>query len=66
MSSKRGVRRRACGRKRRMTKGEAYATAKRLATIGRIGQEPYHCPFCGGWHTGKLSHTGLGLHEGAA
>jgi hypothetical protein len=49
MSSKRGVRRKACGDKRRFaTEDDAVPAAKAL------GISWYHCRWCGAWHIGHM------------
>jgi hypothetical protein len=60
VSSKRAIRRRACGRKIRHASLEA-ARAHIGELHGRKGYQgllnAYHCSFCGGWHVG---HAGGG------
>ena len=42
----------ACQRKRKYTKDQAYAMARRLNKKGRY-LHAYKCPVCDGWHIGK-------------
>ena len=50
MSSKRRIRRNACGKKKRHLTAEGATIAARKTT-GR-GAQPYHCPFCKFYHVG--------------
>lgn len=56
MASKRRVRNRACGRKKRHESQEtATKEMNRLIRVRRVGDSPlsvYRCPWCGGWHVG--------------
>jgi len=55
VASKRRIRRRSCGNKRRhVDETAARKEIHRLATsVGPIGfMVPYRCGFCSGWHIG--------------
>jgi hypothetical protein len=40
--------------KDRMSKGEAKSMAKRQQSRASAKLRAYRCPFCAGWHIGKL------------
>lgn len=53
MSSKRHIRRKACGRKYRYTSVEAAVDAAFQRTrVTRTKIQAYRCRFCKGWHIG--------------
>ena len=53
MASKRGLRRRQCGNKLKLTKEEAIKKAWKMG-LDRPGQsfDGYKCMMCGSWHVG--------------
>lgn len=55
MSSKRRLRRKACGRKVRHTsKGNALIALSRMSPGKQDVMSAYKCQFCGGWHIGRV------------
>ncbi len=64
MSSKRGVKRRECGRKfAHATRGEAvFVCLKMLRKRGTL-LHPYLCRHCGRWHIGHWKGSGVPWRE---
>ena len=52
MASKRNVRRKTCGNKKRLTKQEALNTAAYLRRHGHGVLDAYRCGLCRWWHVG--------------
>ena len=53
MASKRHQRRRACGKKRKLTQEQAKAQAYWVRKKTGSPQTIYKCKHCGWWHTGR-------------
>lgn len=53
MSSKRAVRRKACGGKVRYSTEHAAVCA--MIKISSLGLAVYKCPFCGSYHVGHMN-----------
>lgn len=64
------TRERSCDGKLRLTRQEAHDTClqirhrgKRQPAVRHRNIKPYHCGFCGGWHTGHSGATVLANYK---